>query len=187
MFKMVPFSTDLDLSDFYKSAKERGYVNNSSQHMIYDCFINEREHQTWILYYNNIPIGSCAAHSFDEMGRNSYRILTRTCVFTDKINGVYGSNLRTLSVITEHQNPTGQFYIPTCIEWAGKDSKLFMTSNSLEGGSQRKVHKIYFPALEKTGQVDHICDMQYRGTMQSVWQLNVKKYCKVLNQKPRWI
>lgn len=183
MYKIVPYSDDLDLREFYKEAEKKGFVNNSTKHMLVDCFSNERKSQTWILYYNNLAVGSVAAHSFDEMGKNCYRIAARTCVFTDALPT---NTLRTRNQIVTHQHVTGQFLIPACIEWAGRENKLFVTSNNLEGGSQRLVHNIYFPAMVKTGQAEHICDMQYRGTMQSVWRLNVKNFYRELNKYPRW-
>lgn len=186
MYSIIPFSDDLDLESFYKSAKERGFNNNSSRHMLVDCFRNERSHQTWILYYGNEAIGSVAAHSFDEMGENAYRIAARTCVFTDKLKGAYGTALRTKSVITENQNPTAQFLIPACIEWAGRDKDLYITSNNLEGGSQRLVHNIYFPLMVKSGQVERVCELEYRGTLQTVWKLNVDRFYEKLNKYPKW-
>jgi len=179
----VPFSDDLDLELFYKKAKEKGFENNSTKHMLVDCFKNERKSQTWILYYDNSPIGSVAAHSFDEMGKNCYRIAARTCAFTDEIPT---PTLRTRNQIVTQQHVTGQFLIPACIEWAGRKNNLYITSNNLEGGSQRLVHTVYFPAMVKTGQAEHICDMLYRGVMQSVWKLNVDKYYEVLGKNPRW-
>lgn len=183
MYKIVPFSDDLDLEEFYTKARDKGFENNSSRFWLKDCFRNERESQTWILYYNNRPVGSVAAHSFDEMGQNAYRIAVRTCVFSDELPI---NNLRTIKGITTHQNVTAQFLIPTCIEWAGRDKRLFITSNDSEVGSQRLVHKIFFPALEKTGQVELVCEMEYRGTWQSVWQLNVNRFYEELEKHGKW-
>lgn len=185
MYKTVPFSKDLDLSEFYAKAKAKGYENNTSEFWIKDCFRNERESETWILYYNNKPVGSVAAHTFDEMGEYSYRIACRTCVFTDELSQKALRNVK--KTILEHQNPTAQFLIPTCIEWAGRDKNLYITSNELEGGSQRLVHKIYFPALQKSGQVENCGEITYRGTLQTVWKLHVDKFYKELNKHERWI
>jgi hypothetical protein len=187
LYKIVPWSNDLDLSEFYKEAEQRGFVNNSSQHMIADCFRNEREWQTWILYYKEKPVGSVVAHSFDDvMGPNSYRIAARTCVFTDKISGPYGTALRTISVITEHQNPTAQFLIPACIDWCAKGSNLYITTNESSVGTQRKVHNIFGPTLEKLGVMKRIKDVYYRGTEQTVWQLFPDRFYQELNKFPRW-
>jgi len=183
MFEIVPFSDDLDLEEFYEKAKAKGYVNNSSRFWLKDCFRNEEESETWILYYNNKPVGSVAAHSFPEMGANSYRIAARTCIFTDEIDTI---SLRTRNQIITHQHATGQFLIPACIEWAGRNNNLYITSNNLEAGSQRLVHTIYFPSMEKSGQVTNCGEIEYRGAIQTVWKLNVDKFYEELEKHGRW-
>lgn len=185
MFNMVPWSEDLDLTDFYKGAQLRGFENNSSQKILVDCFRVEREWQVWILYYNSEPIGSVACHTFDHMGENSYRFCARTCVFSDKIPR--DKNLPyTLAAIKAHQNVAGQFFIPTCIEWAGRNKQLFITSNNSPVASQRQVHRIYCPALAQTGALEKITDIQYRGELQTAWKLNVDVFYKQLDNFGRW-
>lgn len=187
MFSIKPWSPDLNLEEFYKSAKERGFENNCSQKVLVDCFKNEREKQVWILYFDKEAVGSVAAHSFDDvMGPNSYRIAVRTCVFTDRLSGPYSNALRTISVITKHQNPTAQFLIPTCIDWAPSGSNLYITSNESKVGTQRRVHNIFGPALERQGTMKRIKDVFYRGTEQTVWQLFPDKFYKELNRYRRW-
>lgn len=188
MFKVKQWTPELELSTFYQNAKERGFENNSSQHMLVDCFSKEREKSVWILYHNDEPIGSVAAHSFDDvMGENTYRIAVRTCVFTDKIPGTYGNNLRTKSVITENQNPTAQFLIPACIDWCPKGSRLFITSNESDVGTQKRVHNIFGPLMEKEGMMKRIKEVYYRGHTQTVWELFPDKFNEVLNKHPRWV
>lgn len=187
MFKVIPWTNELDLDEFYSKAAAKGFDNNSSKKALVDCFNNEKEKQVWILYYNNKPIGSVAAHSFDNvMGENAYRIAARTCVFTDELDGPYGKALRTKSVITENQNPTAQFLIPVCIEWAPKGSRLFITSNESAVGTQRRVHNIFGPLMEKQGMMKRIKDVEYRGHVQTVWELYSEKFYEVLNKHPRW-
>ena len=188
MFDLKVWSEDLDLTEFYKTALEKGFLNNASQKMLVDSFKNEREKQVWILYYKGKAIGSVAAHSFDDvMGPNTYRIAARTCVFTDHIDDVYGKALRTKSVITENQNPTAQFLIPACIEWAPKGSRLFITSNESKVGTQRRVHNIFGPLMERHGMMSRVKDVEYRGHVQTVWELFPEKFYKVLNKYPRWV
>jgi len=180
----VPFSDNLELISFYETARAKGFLNNISSHAIHGCFSGEKKFQTWILYYNDQAVGSVAAHSFDEMGENAYRICARTCVFTDQI----GTNtLRTRNQIITHQHVTAQFFIPTCIEWAGRNNDLYITSNNLSHGSQKLVHKIYFPAMEASGQVRLIGEKMYRGTVQSIWKLNVDRFYQELDNHGRWI
>ena len=186
-YKIVPWSKELDLTDFYAEASARGFENNSSQQRLVDCFKNEREKQVWILYCNDIAVGSVAAHSFDDvMGPNSYRIAARTCVLTNKLPGVYGSAMRTISVITKHQNPTAQFLIPACIDWAPNGAKLYITSNESKVGTQRRVHNIFGPALERQGVMKRVKDVHYRGTDQTVWEFDPVEFYKQLEKFGRW-
>jgi hypothetical protein len=186
MYKVVEWTPSLDLSEFYAEATARGFENNSSQKALVDCFKNETYKQVWILYFNNEAVGSVAAHSFPEMGENSYRIAARTCVFTDKLSGTYGSALRTISVITHHQNPTAQFLIPACIAWVPADANLYITSNESSVGTQRRVHNIFGPALERKGLMKRITEINYRGHTQTVWQIFPDKFLKDLENYPKW-
>lgn len=184
-FKIVEWNSNIDLSDFYKGADERGFHNNSSQRMLIESFKNEKKWNVWILYHNGEAIGSVAAHSFDDiMGENTYRIAARTCVFSDKLDM---KSLRTRNQIITHQNVTSQFLIPACLDWVPKDARTFITSNESEIGTQRLVHKIFCPAMESTGQMKRIKEVFYRGTEQTVWELYPEKFNKELNKFPRWI
>jgi hypothetical protein len=192
---IVPWSTDLDLTEFYSAAQSVGFLNNASQKMLVDCFDKEREKQVWILYHNDTALGSVAAHSFDEMGDNSYRIAVRTCVLSNLLpkrviresNSLNISGLRTITGIVTHQNVTSQFLIPACLDWVPKNSKLYITSNENEVGTQRLVHRIFGPAMEKTGQMKRITDIFYRGSTQTVWEFFPDRFLEELNKFERWI
>lgn len=183
MYKIIPWTSDLDLTEFYIEAEKKGFKNNANQKMLIDCFSNEREWQVWILYYNNTAVGSVAAHSFNEMGENSYRIAARTCVLSHLLPH---DTLRTVNQIVSHQNVTSQFLIPTCINWVPTNSKLYITSNNNDWGTQKLVHKIFGPAMEKTGQMKRIKEINYRGSLQTVWELFPDKFLNELNKNKRW-
>jgi len=184
MYKIIPWSEELDLSLFYTEAEKRGFKNNSSRKMLIDSFKKEKEWSVWILYYNDAPVGSVAAHSFDDvMGVNSYRIAARTCVFSDKLPL---SSLRTRNQIVTHQHVTSQFLIPVCINWTPKGSRLYITSNESEVGTQKLVHRIFAPAMESSGQMKRIKDVFYRGTQQTVWEIFPDKFYQELNKNIRW-
>lgn len=183
MYRLVYWSPSLDLSYFYKKAESKGFVNNSSQKMLVDCFSKERRKQIWILYFNDKPVGSVASHSLDINGNNSYRIAARTCVFTDDLPM---GHIRTKNGILHHQNVAAQFFIPACIEWAGRENDLYITSNESEEGSQRLVHKIFCPLLEKKGLLEFSGNKFYRGLEQSFWKMDVEKFYLDLNRYERW-
>lgn len=184
MYKIIPWAEDLDLDQFYKDAAIRGFENNSSRQMLVDCFKKEKYWQVWILYYDNEPVGSVAAHTFDDvMGPNAFRVAARTCVFTDKLPL---DSLRTRNQIVTHQHATGQFLIPACLEWLPTGARAFITTNKNEAGTQKIVHRVFAPAMEKTGQMKRIREVFYRETNQTVWEIFPDKFFEQLNKYPRW-
>jgi hypothetical protein len=183
MYKIIPWSKDLDLSEFYSTASAKGFENNASQKMLVDSLAKEKEWCVWILYYNNNAIGSVGAHSFPEMGNDAYRVAVRTCVFTDMLPT---NTLRTKNQIVTHQHVTSQFLIPACINWAPNGSRLYITSNENEVGTQRLVHRIFGPAMESTGQMKRVKDLYYRGSNQTVWELLPNKFYEELHKHPKW-
>ena len=183
MYKIIPWTPELDLTEFYTRAEAKGFANNSTQKMLVDSLAKETEWGVWILYYNDKAVGSVGAHSFPEMGINCYRIAARTCVFSDMLPI---DTLRTRNQIVTHQHVTSQFLIPACIEWAPEGSRLFITSNESSTGTQRLVHRIFGPAMEATGQMERVTQMLYRGTEQTVWQLYPDKFYEELEKYPRW-
>lgn len=178
MYKIVPWTEDLDLTDFYAEADRRGFVNNASQEAMIDCFRNEREWCVWILYYNHLAVGSVGAHSIDE----GYRICARTCVLT---NLIPTQTLRTRNQIINHQHITAQFFMPACIEWAGDDD-MYITSHPSDVGTQKLVHNIWGPSLEKTGVLTRAFEKQYRGHNQTFWKLHPDVFLDQLNKVARW-
>jgi hypothetical protein len=183
VYKIIPWTPSLDLTEFYATAESKGFVNNASQKMLVDSLAKEKEWCVWILYYNQKAVGSVGAHSFPEMGNNAYRIAVRTCVFSDMLPL---NTLRTRNQIVTHQHATSQFLIPVCIDWAPKMSQLYITSNENSVGTQRLVHRIFAPAMEATGQMKRVKEINYRGTDQTVWQLYPDKFYKELNKTARW-
>lgn len=185
MYKIVTWSPELDLTEFYKEATVRGFVNNSSQSKMIDCFRNEKDMRSWILYQDNKAVGSVVAHTFDEvMGERSFRVLARTCTFgTARPNA---GLITPKKLVAEHQNLTDQFLLPACIEWAGKEN-LYATSNDSKAASQRLVHRYYFPTLEKLGIVKKIKEINYRHTDQTIWKIDANRFIENLKLYPRWI
>jgi len=184
MYKLIEYKDNLNLDLFYKNASERGFNNNSTKKLLIDSFSNEREKCIWILYYNDIPVGSVAAHSLDIFDKPSYRIMARTCVFTDLLPL---NHLRTLRyTVLKHQNIAAQFFMPKCIEWAPDNADLYISTNSSTVGSQDKVDRTYCPALEKIGVLTKFEDKEYRGHLQTFWLLNKKEFLDQLANSPRW-
>lgn len=184
MYKLVEWDQNINLKNFYDTAKQRGFINNSSQKSMIDCFRNEREWNAWILFCEDRAIGSVVAHSFDDvMGENSYRILARTCV----LEGVTHKGLMTIrKAIMQHQNMTDQFLLPKCLEWVNNRGKIYATSNISKEASQKLVNNYYFPTLAKLGIFSKIKEIHYRSTDQTVWQFHPEKFYENFNRYPKW-
>lgn len=188
MYYLKEWNENLDLDEFYIRCKNKGYTNNSSYKKLIGSMQREQEWNCWILYSESTPIGSVAAHSFDEvMGPATYRILARTCAFWE-YSASKGLNASSPKGLIEHQHFTDQFFVPICLEWAG-DSRVFATSNGgpqAEMRSQKLVHKYYFPTLEKMGLAERLDTVYYKGVHQTVWEIFKEPFLEHLNQFPRW-
>lgn len=182
-YKIVDWSESIDLTEFYRKSKEKGFVNNSSFETMIQPFQNEKEWKVWLLYKDDKIVGSVGAHSLEEMGIGSYRIGVRSCVHSDEI-GI--KNLRTTYGIRHHQNATAQFLIPVCIKWAPKNSNLYITTHNSSDASLRLMHNICMPIFESTGMVKNVGEREYRGHIQSFWKVNSEVFFEQLDQNPRW-
>jgi len=183
MYKLIPWTPDLDLADFYTEAGRRGFTNNESQFAMVERIQRERKWAIWILYQNDRAIGSVAAHTLDLLP-NAYRICTRTCTFAEA-RPSHGL-ITTRRLIEQHQNLTAQFFIPACIEWCGQDSDMYISSHASAVGTQRIVHNIYCPTLERIGTLSRIGDYMYRGHTQTFWKLNTEVFLNQLTKYPRF-
>jgi hypothetical protein len=183
MFYIQEYNEDLDLSEYYRLASERGFYNNNTKEKLIDTWLHMDRWQVWLLYYNEIIVGSIAAHSLEELGvlGDAYRIAARTCTFDDLIG--QRKTLRTPNtIIAKHQNLTAQFLLPLCIEWAGKDKNLYISSNENDTGTQKYVHRLYCPGLKKVNVLEESIELEYRGAIQSFWRMNVPEFYRQMEE-----
>ena len=183
MFKLIEYNSGLDLTEFYENALSRGYLNNSNRHIMVESLCYEDNWNVWLLEYNNQYVGAMGAHTLSLFDRPSYRICTRTCVFTDLLPI---NSIRTRQNIKEHQHYVAQYYIPKCIEWCPTDSDLYITSHDSEDASQRQVHTIFCPLLAESGVLTKTHELEYRGHLQTFWKLDRDIFLNQLNSYPRW-
>jgi hypothetical protein len=183
-YKIIEYSPNLDLVDFYNENKLRGLENNSSQQEMFDCFRNEKKWNGWLVEYNNKFIGGVCIHSFDDvMGADSYRIYARSCFHTElsmKPTGYVKSHYSQL------QNVGLQLFTPVSVEWAGLDKKFYGSSNSRDVGSAQVVDKIWFPRLAERGIFTKVKEVFYRGHYQNIWELNVSEYLTQIAEVDLW-
>jgi hypothetical protein len=183
MFYIQEYNEDLDLSEYYRLASERGFYNNNTKEKLIDTWLHMDRWQVSLLYYNEIIVGSIAAHSLEELGvlGDAYRIAARTCTFDDLIG--QRKTLRTPNtIIAKHQNLTAQFLLPLCIEWAGKDKNLYISSNENDTGTQKYVHRLYCPGLKKVNVLEESIELEYRGAIQSFWRMNVPEFYRQMEE-----
>ena len=55
-FRLIPYSDRLDLTEFYKTAERKGFVNNSSKKMLIDSLSKEDRYMVWMLTLSLIHI-----------------------------------------------------------------------------------------------------------------------------------
>lgn len=179
MYNIIRWTSELNLDKFYREAEKRGFVNNANQKAMVDCFNKEADWAVWILYYNHTPVGSVAAHTIEE----GFRICARTCVLSDLLPL---NTLRTRNQIATHNHVTAQFFMPVCIEWVAGRGDMYITSHPSEVGTQRLVHNIWGPTLEKTGVLIKSFEKEYRGHIQTFWKVNPDIFLEQL-EKVKWI
>lgn len=184
MYQIKEYRPGMDLSIFYQMCLERGFLNNSTAENLIYTFDQQKFFKLWILFYNGLPVGSTAAHDFDDlMGENSYRICARTCVLSDMLPI---KHVRTRSGITNHQNICSQIFIPVIINALPNNSRCYITSSDKNEASMRQVNDIWARLLEKQGVLEKVKNIFYRGSDQTVWLLNNKEFFLRLHQEPIW-
>jgi hypothetical protein len=184
MYQIKEYQRGMDLSIFYQMCLARGVMNNASPKSLIDTFQQQKFFKLWILFYNNIPVGSTVAHNFDDvMGEHSYRICARTCVLSDMLPI---KHIRTKDGIINHQNVCSQIFIPVMLNALPSNSKCYITSSDKDEASMKKVNGIWAKLLSKQGVLERVKDVFYRGANQTVWFLNREQFLKQLEQHTRW-
>lgn len=177
--RIAGWQINVDLTDYYKRAKEKGFVNNASREMLIDCFDNESQMHLFLLYEDDTIIGTQVLHTFPEMGPNCWRV-GRTSLLVPPLG-------KGKSIITKFQNHTDQFLHPAVIKFVSeRKGELYSTTNMNPEAKQNQSHLIYFPLLEKMGVVDKVGDMEYRYTNQTVWKFNFNRFWELYNLFPKW-
>lgn len=184
MYSIQEYQRNIDLSSFYQRCLEKGFMNNASPKRLIDTFEKQKFFKLWILFYNNLPVGSTVAHDFDDvMGENSYRICARTCVLSDMLPI---KHIRTKDGIVNHQNVCSQIFIPEILRTLPQDSDCYITSSDKEEASMKQVNGIWAKLLSKQGVLERMKDVFYRGADQTVWRLNREQFLAQLKQHPQW-
>lgn len=184
MYQIKEYQKNMDLSFFYDLCLKKRFMNNSSPLRLIDTFKQQKFYKLWILFYNNLPVGTTAAHDFDDvMGENSYRICVRTCLLSEMLPI---KHVRNKNVIINHQNIVSQIFIPVTLGVLPSGSKCYITSSDKDEASMKKVNVIWTKLLSRQGVLEKVKDVFYRGTTQTVWLLNNQQFFKQLDQSAQW-
>ncbi len=183
-YKVVEWTQDLDLSVFYAECLRRGFMNNSSQKVMIDTFKAEGDVKAWILYNDNTVIGASVLHKLPILGVKSYRVGARTASFSEH-NPKLGLLTRK-GLITHLQSLTAQFFIPAQINYLGHDTDMFISSNDSPVATQRLVHRVWCPEMQRMGLLSEYSELEYRGHVQKFWKVNSREYMQRLEMYPKW-
>jgi hypothetical protein len=174
MFKVVNWTPDLDITDFYDEAKKRGYHNNDSYESMIKPFEDLEDTKILILYYDNKTVGCSISHPFLD----GYRIFTRLCVFTDLTPF---RRCGTVKAFKEHQHVTPRFFLP---EHAKLNAPLYFTTHPEDTAKMQSMHKLVTSWLSQCEVIEHYDNIEYRGSTQSVWKVNTEKWLDDMNKYP---
>ncbi len=184
MYKLEMYNGTQDLTDFYKGAAAKGFYNNHNKTVLID-YINKHENANlFLLYYGDNIVGTSVSHSLQQLGilgKNAHRISARTCVLNDIVDGE-----RAHAVHNYRHSPmnhwTSQMLTPVCMHYVGLENPQYISTNTLETGSQSKVHRIWSKIMHNQGYLKDPIELEYKGTFQTFWKVDVDFYMKKLEE-----
>lgn len=178
-----------DLSQWFATAEKKGYYNNSSAEMLFNLLETEEDAKLFLLYYKDNIVGNVIAHkikSLNILGKNAFRIAARLCVANNLIDGEREfKSLRSVNQEINHDHVSAQFLYPACIEYAGRENPLYISTLNDPIASQRAIHKRWAPYWHRMGILDAPIELEYRMKFQSFWKFNVENFYSSLRQQ-RW-
>lgn len=178
-----------DLTDWFKAAEQKGYYNNSNPKLLFSYLDTEEDAKLFLLYYKDRVVGNVAVHKLTTLGilgKDAYRIAARLCVISDLIDGDRGfTSLRSVNGKINHDHVSAQFLYPACIEYAGRNKPLYISSIDDPVASQRAIHRRWAPYWHRMGILDAPIELEYRKKFQSFWKFNVEKFYSTLKEQ-RW-
>lgn len=181
--------TNQDLTDWYKAAEAKKYYNNSSPEILLNYLDTEQDAKLFLLYYKDNIVGNVAVHKLSSLGilgKDAYRIAARLCVISELIDGNREfKSLRSVNEGINHDHVSAQFLYPACIEYAGRDRPLYISTIDDPVASQRAIHRRWAPYWQRMGILDQPIELEYRMKFQSFWKFNVDEFYKTL-RKQRW-
>jgi len=153
LYRLEIYNGTQDLTEFYAGAEAKGFYNNHNKTVLIDYIKNYEDATLFLLYYKDKVVGTSVSHSLKQLGilgKDAHRISARTCVLNNLIDGE-----RAHAVHNYRHSPmnhwTSQMLTPVCMYYVGLDKPQYISTNTLDTGSQSKVHKIWSKIMHNHG------------------------------------
>lgn len=170
----------IDMSQFYEQAAAKGYTNNMSYERMIAPLLKTQPSNFWVLYYNDIIVATVGAHLIKD---NVYRIGVRACVLPHQSDLYKNTNYK--SWLTAQTVPL-QFLLPACIEWVGRDNRMYITTHTEHYGKHKSADNVTRLVARKTGIFKFEKEMVYRKTKQSFWRVDCDALDRLINENQKW-
>jgi len=184
LYRLEIYNGTQDLTEFYAGAEAKGFYNNHNKTVLIDYIKNYEDATLFLLYYKDKVVGTSVSHSLKQLGilgKDAHRISARTCVLNNLIDGE-----RAHAVHNYRHSPmnhwTSQMLTPVCMYYVGLDKPQYISTNTLDTGSQSKVHKIWSKIMHNQGYLRDPIELEYKGAFQTFWRVDVEYYLKKLEE-----
>lgn len=188
-FNVVPYSPELDLTEFYQNAQAQGYVKHTTPEVFnYD---RELRAQAWVVYQDGHPIASFAAHTMfprpEFKGTIAYMVWNSMCVLRYTPIGTFGPR----AFWDGYQNFNAQVVAPTCINWVYEqegttDVDMFTSHSHKRKPPYDKTINIMSRHWGRMGIVSHWKDSEINGETVEWWRVDHKLFMEGFNNNPKW-
>jgi len=189
MFTVIPYSASLDLSEFYQNAREQGFYRHTDP-SVFD-YDRELRAQVWIIYKDNRPIGSFAAHTAfprpEFKGQIAYMIWNSMCILDHTPIGVFGPK----TFHYGHQNIMSQIVSPVCIRWVyeqegTEDINMYSAFIENRPPPYNKVANKFHQRYQKSGYVTAYKTSVIGADTVQWWTVNHKLFMKDSDRAEKW-
>jgi hypothetical protein len=164
---------EADIEIFCLKCKEAGYQNNQSLKDLKwgDIYDLPSKPEFWAVYERNEIISIAGCHKFQFEGK------TLRCLFRAASIPSYQHQSKSLS--RNHINSLSKLILPLQIQYGLEndyDDFILTTNKSNDSsGKMLKTHRVY-EYLAKNKIVEYLGDMEYYGTLQSIWKITIERY-----------
>lgn len=189
MFTVIPYSSSLDLTEFYQSATDQGFLRHTSPEVFnYD---RELRAQSWIIYQGEHPIGSFSSHTAfprpEFKGQIAYMIWNSMCILKHEPFGVFGPK----AFHYGHQNIMSQIVVPACIRWVyeqegTEDVNMYSAFIENRPPPYNKIADKFHQRYEKSGYVTYYQTSLIGADTVQWWTVDHKLFMRDCEAAQKW-